>query len=88
MFSMVSSVGSMLRRYEQREASLSWYAFVVDAESCPLEENLLQKFGACVPMCFANIWGKKIENLKDSLFTKYFGNWWNVCIQLKIAAIG
>lgn len=85
MFSMVSNVCSTLRQYE-RETPLSRYAFVVDAESS-LEGKRLQKFGAYVSMCFTNIRGEKNENLKDSLFTKYFDNWWNVCIQLKIADI-
>lgn len=29
----------------------------------------------------------KNEKSKDSLFAKYFDNWWNVCIQLQIAGI-
>lgn len=47
-----------------------------------------KSLGLVCPCASQTFEGKKIENLKDSLFTKYFGNWWNVCIQLKIAAIG
>lgn len=35
-------------------------------------------WGLCVQVLHKHLSGKKNENLKDSLFTKYFTNWWNV----------